>query len=191
MGENVQEFCTHCGAKLETGSAFCPECGNPVEGSDYLYRSGPGSAEYVVGVQDAEKTKAGKRLTWIYFLMAAYVILGAIMAIICISFGALVEYVESDPDYIAMMAEYGLTAADMSVLVESMFVLGVMIAVSVALVATSLVLSVAKRKHTIAVILCLAGSVVPVFGGIDGIIILAVGLLVSHFLYKAKPAFKD
>lgn len=191
MGENLQEFCTHCGAKLETGSAFCPECGNPVEGSDYLYRSGPESAGYVVGVQDADKAKAETKLTWIYFLMAGYVILGVIMAIVCVSFGALVEYIESDPDYIAMMTQYRLNSADMSALVDSMFILGIVFAVSVALVAISLVLSLTKRKHTVAVILCLAGSAVMLFGGIDGILFLAIGLLVSHFLYRAKPAFKD
>ncbi|MGE0015349.1 MAG: zinc-ribbon domain-containing protein [Candidatus Methanomethylophilaceae archaeon] len=191
MVENTQEFCTHCGAKLETGSAFCPECGNPVEGSDYLYRSGPESANYVYGVQDADKARANKRLTWIYFLLMGYVILGSITAIVGMSFGALVEITESDPDFIAALAEYGLTVADLSAMVDPMFMLGLLFAVSVALVTVSFVLCILRRKHLFALILCAAGSVIPVFSAEDGIIFMAIGLLVTYFLYTAKPAFED
>jgi hypothetical protein len=191
MVENTQEFCTHCGAKLETGSAFCQECGNPVEGSDYLYRSGPESANYVYGVQDADKAKAKKRLTWIYFLLVGYVIVGSITAIVGMSFGALVDMMLEDPDFVASLAEYGLTAGDLSAMVGPMFMLGLLFIVSVVLVAISFVLCILKRKHMFALVLCAAGSVVPVFSGADGILFMAVGLLVTYFLYTVKPAFED
>lgn len=191
MVDNTQEFCTHCGAKLETGSAFCPECGNPVEGSDYVYRSGPESANYVYGVQEADKTKAKKRLTWIYFLLVGYVISGSVMAIVGMSFGALVGAMESDPDFIAALAELGFTVADIYAMIDPMFTLGLLFAVSVALVAVSFVLCILKRKYLLAVILCAAGSIIPVFSGVDGVLFAAIGLLVTYFLYTVKPAFED
>lgn len=191
MAENEGAFCTHCGAGLEKGSAFCPECGNPVEGADNMYRSGPGSSEYVYGLQNAEKARSEKRLRLIYVLFAGYIFLSISLAVVSMSFGALLDSFASDPSFIETLTSFGMTIDEAYAQVESMFTLGVAFAASAILITVSFILSILKRKHIFAVLFCVAGSVITPVAGADGILFLLIGLMVAYILYRSKSAFKD
>ncbi|MGI6472503.1 MAG: zinc ribbon domain-containing protein [Candidatus Methanomethylophilaceae archaeon] len=185
MTEDNKAFCTSCGALLPPDSTFCQECGSPVGGSDYV----PVTFErYQEGYAVA---KAGSRLKMIYFLMAGYMIIGIIIAITGMYFEQFVESLPSDdPTYIEILGENYYN--DLLALVGSMELIGTLFLISVLVILGSLVLSIMKRYHRVAVILCAAGSLVLLFTmSIDGIIFTVIGLGVTYLLYTTSAVFTD
>ncbi|HKM14009.1 MAG TPA: zinc-ribbon domain-containing protein [Candidatus Methanomethylophilaceae archaeon] len=198
MTNEQKAFCTQCGASLDPGSAFCSECGNNVAEPDHIYNSGPNQApnsNFVYGSSDIAKTKAESRMIFIYILMVGYLFIGLLLASTGILYDQLMEIIGSDPALIDMIESSGVSYADMVLLTDAMLTFGILVAVSVALVMVSLVLSVMKTKHKIAVIFSAAGSfvlIVTYLSGIsDGIFLGIIGLIVTYLLYLTKPAFID
>lgn len=198
MSNDQKAFCTQCGASLEPGSAFCSECGNNVAKFDPIYDSGPDyvhNSSFVYGSNDVAKTKANGRMIWIYILLIGYLFIGLILSSTGILYEHLMEIIGSDPVLIDMLESSGVSYAFMVSQTDAMFTFGILVAVSVVFVLSSLLLCFSKRKHKIAIILCAAGALVLVgsyFSGIsDGMFLGVIGLLVTYLLYTTEPAFED
>lgn len=197
MTNDQKAFCTQCGATLEPDSVFCSECGNNVAEPDPIYNSGPDAlnAGLVYGSDDIAKTKATGRMMWIYILLIGYLLIGLILAFTGILYDYFVGVIGSDPALIEIVESSGISYDYMVSLTDAMFTFGILTAVSVVLVAMSLILCIMKTKHMAAVILCAAGSLVLMgsyLSGIqDGIFLGFIGLLVTYFLYTTGPAFLD
>lgn len=202
MTEDTKAFCTKCGASIPLDSQFCSECGNPVDQPDIMYSQGssysensgyPGYSADPYGMSNFMKAKAERRLTFIYILLIGYIIIGAFSAVFGFSYDSLLRIIESDP---ALLDSLGQSNYDMLVsLKDVMFLIGIVFLISTLSVLVSLILSIMKRMHIVAVAACAIGSLVTVtmlfLGIIDGVFLVLIGLAVTYLLYTTKPAFID
>ncbi len=202
MTEDTKAFCTKCGASIPPDSQFCSECGNPVDRPDMMYSQGsgysgnsgyPGYSTDSYGMSNLIKARAERRLTFVNILLIGYVIMGILSAILGFSYDSILRVIESDPALIDMISpeDYDMLVS----LKDVMFVIGVVFLISALSVLVSLILSIMKRMHMAAVAACAIGSLVTVtmllFGVMDGVFLVLIGLAVTYLLYTTKPAFID
>jgi len=188
MTDKTGKFCTRCGAPAQPDSAFCQECGNPIEGVDSTYTNRPGYVPPTFNgyYQNVVVFQAERRLKFVKILSVVYLLLGLFMAFFGIFIDTFIDAISQNPD---MMASLGTEMYDELVASAGLiYRSGVIFAVSSLLVLGSLILSIMKKYHMVAVLLCAIGSLI-LFLMSDGLLLAPIGLIVTYLLFTSKQAF--
>lgn len=176
MTEEYGGFCTRCGAPIPSGSNFCPECGASVDGKDNPHASQAGYPP------TSDAMDANSVFILVYGVIAT--LFGIFMLIIPLVFDQTLwnEVITSDPALAGY--EYEATMA--------MMYLGAAFAIpSGVLALVSGYLCKVRKMWAIALVCCIIASIVQFgYAGIYfGIILCAVGLLMSYRIYSNKQNF--
>lgn len=169
-------FCTRCGTKLRESAAFCPECGAPVAGGSVVQ-----SVRNEIN-DSCERKAMTERLMWVSIFLGIFVLFSVVIGAYCaFDVDAIMEALKSDPDvWSEVLTQFTETQVRSSLVLVGYYVLlaGVVGAVS-------LVLCVTKRHWIVALVTCVAASIIM----LPTVLGLMIGLIVSYLLYTAKPAF--
>ena len=169
--ENNPAFCTSCGAPLRESDTFCIACGakigDPINAASLDTQNG-----------------TSKRSTMIWMIVALAIIWAAYAiysgTAIIIAAQASIDSALT-PDLSDQLNTLGV---DSQTLVTFMQAIGVVILVSGIMSLITGVLVYLRKQHTIALILCIIGSILALIA-LAGI----VGLIVAYYLNKSKNEF--
>ena len=179
-------FCFHCGANLEPGAEYCPECGQS-------FIDDSNSASY--------QNDASKPMNFLKFMLGAYFVLsvvsGLYTTVFIDSYLANIESLTNIDSYLASMG-----VESVSQLADIMYIQGIVSIIDGAMVGIVFLLCILCRYWKTAVAVCFAASFV-VLAGIpfmttemmnSEVFTLAlqtiVGLLITRGIYVNKRAFK-
>ncbi|MDR2698727.1 MAG: zinc ribbon domain-containing protein [Candidatus Methanoplasma sp.] len=162
-------FCSGCGAPLRDSDTFCASCGTTRGGS-------------------ANTTQYGNPKPKSHTLVVAAV-LSIIWALIALGLGiyftlwvdSLMDLINSTPEYLEILNEYGITTSDMS---SVLYMIGAVLIASGLFAAISAALCLMKKFYIVALIMCILASVL-VITALVGI----VGLIVAYLIYKGRDEF--
>ncbi len=200
MSDYKIKYCFKCGAELPEPSDFCPECGANLTGKEE-----PQRAEYTARpTQEPPKGDMGiiPILIMVYGVLA--IVAGIFMIMVGMSIDSIItiarEYAESmDPQTRTEILAVIEVLAQLNMIYFTAIAILMMLSGIFALVAGHLAGKVSSWKT--ALVCCLVASLVPLFsipldmsfhvsGSMIGtILISAIGLLMTYFIYAAKDKF--
>lgn len=200
MSDYKIRYCFKCGAELPEPSDFCPECGANLTGKEE-----PQRAEYTARpTQEQPKGDMGiiPILIMVYGVLA--IVGGIFMIMLGMSIDSIItiirDYAESvDPQTKTELLAVIEVLAQLNMIYFTALAILMMLSGIFAIFAGHLSGKVSSWKT--ALVCCLVASLVPLFsvpldlsfsmsGGLIGtILVSAIGLLMTYFIYSAKDKF--
>lgn len=169
-------FCMECGAKIEGDVQFCPSCGAELKKQ----------AEVVAAAQAKPAKDLDGRRSLVLFLLAAYAIPVCIVSVVIVAMGGqMADIIWENADARQAMIDAGY--ATKQALIDALTLSGGLMLASGACVAVSFFMTLIRKMWILALILCVAGSILSY----SSIIGLVIGLIVSYLVYTLKPTFID
>jgi hypothetical protein len=174
MSEDESFFCPDCGAPVRAADGFCPSCGSN--------RSSDG----VPAAQQSGAYNSPKYSTALLVIIAV----SAIWAVVALWQGiSTILSIDALETMITdAISEQGGTIDDeiVNIIVEYVSIAGYALLLSGLLTIPVIVLSLLKRRHKFAVLLCVCASIFALLT-----VLGIVGFIVAYFLQKRKPEFLD
>ena len=166
-------FCTKCGYRLYESDTFCTKCGAEV-GVTPTQMSAPQNVQHI----DSKRSTT----LWVIIIFAAgWAILGIYSGLSTLLNAHDMVYSALTPDILDQLETIGF---DPQTLVDVFTIVGALILISGIMSLMTAILVFIRKQHTVALILCIIGSVLMLIG-LFGII----GLIVAYFLNKSKHEF--
>lgn len=164
-------FCPSCGGPLRDSDTFCTECGAKI-----------GESHVATSPNTQSTTSKKSRMLWVIIILgilwaAAGIILGAETLI---NAKAQIENILT-PE---LLEQLDILNFDIDMLVTIVQVTGAVFIISGIMAAMTSVLAYLRRYHSVALILCIIGSVLALIS-----LIGIAGLIVAYYLSKSKGEF--
>ena len=185
------KFCQHCGANLPDEALFCPECGYSREGA------APQAAPIVTPQAASNPLGSIPSLTLIYAIIA--IILAVFLAIVGLATGSMVEIAEelyhagtiSEADYEEIKALFDEVSTTAMMAIYEVMALALAASGIVAYLAYKNSDQLIKWKTTFRLYLVasILSAVTVLLHPIIGIILCAVGLVITRQVYIHKKDF--
>jgi uncharacterized membrane protein (UPF0136 family) len=194
MSDSDLGFCPRCGAKVSQGTVYCPECGENLSGDVVI--DGP-----IVRMSDSARSEG--LMIWILFLLGAYAAMSIIGGAVSIfAPDGIINYMKGtlgESGWTAYLSSIGLDESGF----RSMTVYtGSINLVSGILAFVSLALCSVRRYWSISMIFC-GTSAAVLFADmffvpstqlisdlIETLIEVAIGGMVTYYIYQCKSVFK-
>lgn len=160
-------FCKHCGRNLTEEDLFCPECGQPTEGTVQVHAKPAGS--------DTMLTIASVMLA----LFASFAILFGLLFLVMGD--TIVRMIEDNP---SQFEAFGVTVEQMKALLPLITVVFLGSGVTAGL---SAYFVITRTRFALAFLLALIASGIMLIT--MDILALGIGLLVSFMVYKSRGHF--
>lgn len=178
-------FCFRCGANLEPGAEYCPECGQSFLDDD--------SASY--------QNDVSRPLNFLKFMLGAYFVLSIVAGLYTTVFiDAYIQNIESITDIDSYLSSMGVESV--SQLSDIMYIQGVVSIIDGAMVGFVFLLCILRRYWKTAVAVCFAASIVVMAGipfmtteminseTFSLVLQTVVGLLITRGIFVNRKAFK-
>ncbi len=171
-------FCTACGARIPPGTQFCPYCGADTKGE----------AQHPAGKKASDGLDTVRVLILLYGVVAAGFGALAILSGLALSEQMIQELIDQmkdvNPDAASILEGLDVASMKMSLFIEG----GAILASGICALASSLLVK-RKEKGSLAMILCVAASVLSIALFPLCIITVPVGLYMAYRVHQARDSF--